>query len=102
MMPRGPHSVLVIAIFLSTGCAVHGPQTWRLAGLEQAPGHVLVPPGVAAAAVSQVTFAAQAPNWRAECAPAGDAVTIRKHGKRLRIIVSRDELLKQPSGWLAD
>jgi hypothetical protein len=102
MVRNGCFSGLALlgGVLLLAGCAARGPRTWRLVAQDR--GQVLVPPGVATAAVPQTTFIVAAPSWRAGCAPAGDAVTIRKQGKRVRITVARDPLLKQPAGWLAD
>jgi len=99
--PRSfPLLALLAALLLSAGCAARGPQTWRL--VPQDRGQVLVPPGIRAPAVTQATFGAAAPSWRIPCAPAGNAVTVQKRGKRIRVTVARDALLKQPAGWLAE
>src|ERR1700683_2907356 len=94
------YPVLLIAMLLSAGCAARGPQTWRLVPQDRA--QLLVPPRIAAPTVSQSVFVSSAPSWRVGCAPEGDAVTIQKKGKSIRITVARDTLLKQPPGWLGD
>ena len=63
---------------------------------------MLTPPGVKSPEASQGAFVAAAPHWRAPCEPAGNAVTLRKRRKRVRVIVDRDLLGKRPVGWLAD
>jgi hypothetical protein len=94
-----PALALFAGLALCVGCALREPQTWRL--VPQDRGEVLVPPGIAAA-VSQTTFMAAVPSWRALCAPAGNAVLIQKRGQRLRVTVQRQALLAQPPGWLAE
>lgn len=92
-------SALAAAIFWP-GCAARGPQTWRLA--PQGRAEVLAPPGVASADAARGEFSAPAPAWRPPCAPAGNAVTVRKRGRRVRVTVDRAELLRQPAGWIAE
>jgi len=95
-MMRRCHGLAVVILLLAAGCGVRGPQTWRLST------PVLIPPGVTVAAIPQVSLVAPALNWRIPCAPPGDAVTIRKRGKRIQVTVSRDALQKQSPGWLAN
>jgi hypothetical protein len=81
----------VLPLFLLTGCAVRQPATWRLSG------RTLMPPGVAAD-LSQRTFTAPI-KGKSHC-PETDAITVEPRGRRLRLTVHRDALLKQPRGWL--
>ncbi|MGO9263194.1 MAG: hypothetical protein ACLQU1_43985 [Bryobacteraceae bacterium] len=99
-VPRFRALALVATLLLSAGCAVRGPQTWRL--VPQDRGQVLVPPRIAGPAVAQATWVAAAPLWRAPCAPAGNALVFQKRGKRVRVTVAREALLQQPAGWLAE
>jgi hypothetical protein len=98
--PRFLALALLATLLLSAGCAARGPQTWRL--VPQDRGQVLVPPRIAAPAVSEATFAARVPSWRDPRAPAGNALVFQKRGKRIRVTVAREALLQQPAGWLAE
>ena len=92
--------VLAATLLLSmvtTGCAVH--QTYRL--VTQDAGRVLIPPGVSKPDVGQRTFTADIAAGRGSCVPAEGAVAIQSHKGRVRVTVTRDALLKQPSGWLS-
>lgn len=84
--------LIIAAIFLATGCAVHQPvsQDWRLSNREN--GHVLIPPGVAAA---KAGFALDVRAGSGKCPPA-----IRAHGKRVVVTVDADSMAKHPAGWL--
>jgi hypothetical protein len=81
----------VLPFLLLTGCAVRQPATWRLSG------RTLTPPGVTADA-SQRTFTAPI-KGKSHC-PETDAIRVETRGRRLRVTVHRDALLKQPRGWL--
>lgn len=95
-----PVGALLIALLPSGGCAARGPQTWRL--VTQDRGHLLVPPGIATASVPKATFSAAVPSWRVPCSPSGNAVLMQKRGKHVRVTVTREDLLKEPPGWLAE
>jgi hypothetical protein len=97
---RFPTLTAIAGSLLLGGCAARGPQTWRLVPQDRA--QLLVPPGIAKPAITEATFMAAAPQWRALCAPEGRAVTIQKRGKRVRVTVLQEALLQQPAGWLAD
>jgi hypothetical protein len=88
-------SVLVIG----TGCAIRqpAPVTYRL--IARNSDAVLVPPGVADAGVEQGTFITTV-GVRSCMASTSGPITIQVRGTRARVIVRRDELLKEPEGWL--
>src|ERR1035441_1839123 len=85
------------ALLVASGCAVHKPQTYRLA--PAASTHILVPPGIATADVARGSLSIEPPKGRS-CTPAGDAVAVQRRGGKLRLSVGRDCLGKQPPGWL--
>jgi hypothetical protein len=95
-MSRIIEATLLLAI-ITTGCAVR--RTYRL--VKQNAGSVLIPPGVSRPDVGQRTFTADIAPGRGSCTPAEGAVAIQSRHGRVRVIVSRDPLLKQPAGWLA-
>jgi hypothetical protein len=85
---------------LSAGCAARKPQTYRLVSQDRA--RILVPPGVAGAEAGSGTVSVGAAAWRPECAPTGNAITVQPRKGTLRMVVSRDELLRQAAGWLRE
>src|ERR1035441_9634403 len=87
------------ALLVASGCAVHKPQTYRLA--PAASTHILVPPGIATADVARGSLSIEPPKGRS-CTPAGDAVAVQRRGGKLRLSVARDVLLKQPPGWVRE
>ena len=81
------------------GCAAKKPITYRLAPQ----GHVLVPPGVAQPDLAQARLTATVVQWRPSCAPEGAAITVLpRKKKQVQLTISREDLLKQPVGWLAE
>jgi hypothetical protein len=86
------------AILGLAGCAAKKPITYRLAPQ----GRVLVPPGVVKPDLAQAKLTAAVVQWRTACAPDSTAITVlpRKRNK-VQLTISRDDLLKQPVGWLA-
>ena len=86
------------AILCLAGCAAKKPITYRLAPQ----GHVLVPPGVVQPDLSQATLTVAVVQWRPSCAPDGTAITVLARKKnKVRLTILRDDLLKEPVGWLA-
>src|ERR1022692_4475042 len=94
-----PLALALAAMLGLAGCAAKKPTTYRLAPQ----GHVLVPPRVIQPDLAQAQLTAAVVQWRPACAPDGNAITVlpRKKNKVL-LTVSRDTLLKQPVGWLAE
>ncbi|MEX2260580.1 MAG: hypothetical protein WD696_01445 [Bryobacteraceae bacterium] len=91
---------IVLVLLAWAGCAVRQPvsQNYRL--VKQDTGQVLIPPGVAGPDIAQRTFTAVAAAGRGTCPDATGAIPIQVRGKRLRVTVTRETLLKQPAGWL--
>jgi len=92
-----PRALLLTIALLACGCAVHQPQTYRLA--PQTNAHILAPPGIATAESTHGAFTMKLAKG-GPCAPAGRAVAIERRGRKLRVSVDRDALLGQPAGWL--
>jgi hypothetical protein len=91
---------ILFALVACSGCAVHKPQTYRLAG--QGTAAVLLPPGVAARDLAQRKVTADIGVGGAPCPPAAGVVAMRVRKSWAVITVKRDTLLKQPPGWLSD
>jgi hypothetical protein len=68
--------------------------------MKAEPDGVLIPPGVANPDVLERTFKTDAGAGQGKCPPASGGVAIRKTGSRLQVTVFKEELLKQPSGWV--
>ncbi len=94
------HTVAFLAALAGSGCAMHAPvlQSYRL--MRMPPNEVLAPPGVADPELALRTFRSAVMAGRGTCPPVSGGVAIQKRGSHLRVSVSKDELLKQPSGWL--
>src|SRR2546427_10009139 len=85
-----------IVLLACTACAVHKPQTYRLARQ----GTVLIPPGVATSDLAKRTFMADvAPGGVCDSGIVG--IAFRRRKGRLQVTVNRAELETQPSGGLA-
>jgi len=80
-----------------SGCAARNPQTYRL--VPSANAQVLVPPGVASADVARATITISKAK-DAPCSSPERAIAVERHGGKLRLLVARDALVKQPVGWL--
>ncbi len=94
-----PLALALAAILCLAGCVAKKPVTYRLAPQ----GRVLLPPGVVQPDLSQATLTATVVQWRPACAPAGNAITVLPRKKnKVRLTISRDDLLKQPVGWLSE
>jgi hypothetical protein len=91
--------VIVFAVLALTGCAAHRPvrQTYRL--VKQGSSEVLIPPGLRSPDVARRTFETGALAGSGPCPTAG-GILIHRHGKRLRVTVTRDALLSHSPGWL--
>jgi hypothetical protein len=85
-----------IVLICGAGCAVRqpAPLTYRL--MKDA---VLVPPGVVDASVEQGSFLASVAA-KACLASANGPISIQVRGKKARVFVRREDLLKQPDAWL--
>lgn len=87
----------LLAILLCAGCAVRGPQTYRLTPQQR--DLILVPPGAATPdAIGR--FLMPALRWIPSCAPDGNAVAIQRRGKNIDVRVFRQPLSQEPAGWL--
>jgi hypothetical protein len=87
------------AIFCLAGCTPKKPVTYRLAPQ----GRVLVPPGVVKPDLAQAKLTADVLQWRPACAPDGTAITVLpRKKKKVQLTITRDDLLRQPVGWLAE
>jgi hypothetical protein len=91
---------LAILIF-GTGCAVRqpAPLTYRLvpgSGTDS----VLVPPGVRGADVEESRFVANVAIRKCAASIAGPVI-LEFHGKRSRVTVRREDLVKKPGDWLS-
>jgi hypothetical protein len=89
-------TLLIGAMLLCGGCAMNQPRTYRLVG-----NAVLVPPGVASAAMTRRTFVAGVPARKCKPVEAA-AIAVQARRKRLRLTVDGPELAKLPSDWLSD
>ena len=89
--------LLCMAVLAGSGCAVRYSQTYRLT--PQGSAQMLVPPGIATAAVSRGRFTVPAAKGN-PCTPDGAAVKVERRGSKLRVSVARDALSQQPPGWL--
>jgi len=100
MRGRGLRFAWTVCVLLAAaGCAVRKPQTYRLT--TQSSGPILIPPGVATAEWSRVAIRPGVPRGRGTCPSNGGAIEIRRRGGEVRLVVNRDELLRQPPGWLS-
>src|SRR5579863_4756388 len=98
-MQFAKHPLLWAAILaMSSACAPHLPQTYRLAA--EGNTHILTPPGVASAEAKQGVFTITLAKGRPPCTPAADAIAAQRKSGKLRVEVTRDTLLQQPAGWL--
>src|ERR1017187_496826 len=96
---RFPLALALAAMVCLAGCAAKKPLTYRLAPQ----GRVLVPPGVVQPDLAQAKLTVTVVQWRPACAPEGTAITVLPRKKnKVRLTISRDDLLKQPVGWLAE
>src|ERR1017187_1471735 len=94
-----PLALSLAAMLCLAGCAAKKPLTYRLAPQ----GHVLVPPGVIQPDLSEAKLTVAVVQWRTACAPDGNAITVLARKKnKVQLTVGRDDLLKQPVGWLAE
>ena len=86
--------LIAAIVILSAGCAVKqpAPLTYRLMS------QVLVPPGVPNATVGQASFVASV-SVRS-CGVSGP-ILLQTRGKRTRIAVGTEELVKEPGDWLS-
>src|SRR4051794_21888231 len=91
-------SGLLALALLTVGCAVRGPQTYRLIPRDKS--SVLIPPGVPGPDVSRRVLIAEVAPGPGTCS-VSDAVEMRRKGRRPRLTVNRDTLLRQPPGWLS-
>jgi hypothetical protein len=89
--------MVVILCFFCSACALHHAGNWRLT--KNRSGNVLIPPDVKQAGLERRTFT-PAVGVLTQC-PSEPAVQIGGHGKRTRVTVTRDDLIKQPTGSLA-
>ncbi len=87
---------VAVVLICGAGCAGRrpAPLTYRL--MKDA---VLVPPGVVDASAEQGSFVA-AVTAKGCLASASGPITIQVRGRRARVSVRREELLKQADGWL--
>src|SRR5262245_48128435 len=90
---------LLNLMLAGVGCDVRPPQTYRMVSQERS--CILVPPAVAAVAVSRAVFATAVASWRPACAPPGTALVIQPRRNKVRVTVARDALLQAPPGWLS-
>lgn len=62
-----------------------------------------MPPGVVKPDLAQAKLTAAVVQWRAACAPDSTAIAVLARKKnKVQLTILRDDLLKQPVGWLAD
>jgi hypothetical protein len=93
-----PLSLALAAMLGLAGCAAKKPTTYRLAPQ----GHVLVPPRVIQPDLAQAKLTVAVVQWRPSCAPDGNAITVLpRKKKKVQLTISRENLLKQPVGWLS-
>ncbi|SPE38301.1 conserved hypothetical protein [Candidatus Sulfopaludibacter sp. SbA6] len=97
-MDRSAPALLAL-LLVNAGCVVRRPQTYRL--VEQAKSSVLIPPGVASPDVPRRVFTADIPAGRGKCAADRGTVEMRPRGKRVRLTVDREALIRQAPGWLS-
>src|ERR1035441_8380890 len=94
-----PLQLSLAAMLCLAGCAAKKPTTYRLAPQ----GHVLVPPRVVQPVLAQAKLTGAVVQWRPSCAPDGNAITVLPRKKmKVQLTIRRDDLLKQPVGWLAE
>lgn len=85
------HFIPTAAVALAlAGCA--GPASYRYAN------HILIPPGVKSAAVSQRTVTVPVP---ASCSASEDGLVMERRGRAIRVTVKTAPLLAHPPGWLS-
>jgi len=91
-----------LLLVTATACAIHKSpiQTYRLVASGANP--VLVPPGVATPDLAQRTLKANVPAGRRKCSPSTEPIAFKTSGRRIRITVTREALLRQPAGWLTE
>lgn len=94
-------ALLAAVLAAATGC-VHraGLTDYRLLRLDQ--GQVLLPPQVAASDLAHRTFIAGIPAGKGPCPAETGPIQIRLSGKRIRVTVDREALIKEPLAWLSD
>ncbi len=84
--------ILAAGLLLAmAGCA--GPATYRYAN------HILIPPGVKSAAVSQRTVTVPLP---ASCSASEGGLDMARRGHGVRVTIKTAPLLAHPPGWLAN
>jgi len=89
---RWVHFILTAAVALAlAGCA--GPAAYRYAN------HILIPPGVKSAAVSQRTVTVPV---AANCSSSEDGLAMARRGHAIRLTIKTAPLLTHPPGWLSN
>ena len=78
-----------------SGCAVRGPQSYRLTD------RLLIPPGVANADTARRIIVADVPLQQSRCGERG-AIEIQRRGRAARVTVVRSSLADRPNGWLSN
>ena len=80
------------------GCATRRPLTYQL----NPQNNVLTPPGVKEPIPTQAKLTLNLPNWKAECAPPGDAITVETKKNHVVFTIDREKLVKLSGGWLSN
>jgi hypothetical protein len=62
---------------------------------------LLIPPGIARPALAERSLVADVKAGGGNCSLAPDAVALRRHGRRIRITISRAALAQKPAAWAA-
>ena len=94
MIHRLYFGALVVLLIASNACAVRQarPATYRYVN------HILIPPGVKDANVSERKFTIPA---SANCPSSESGIRVRRSGRSIRVTVVRQALLAQAPGWLS-
>jgi hypothetical protein len=92
---------MLFALLGTTGCALHRqPMTYRL--VKTNAGQILVPPRVAKPDLAQRTFRADVLPGAGKCQSLPGSPAIKMHAHSIQVTVTREMLVRQPTGWLSE
>jgi hypothetical protein len=98
-LKRLSSEVMLFALVGTTGCVHRQPMTYRLVKADA--GQVLVPPRVSKPDLAQRTFRADVLAGSGKCQTLQGSPGIQMHRHRIQVTVSRELLVRQPTGWLS-
>jgi hypothetical protein len=99
-LKRLSSGVMLFALVGTTGCVHRQPMTYRLVKADAS--QVLLPPRVSKADLAQRTFRADVLAGSGKCQTLPGSPGIQMHRHRIQVTVSRELLVRQPTGWLSE